>query len=69
MAETRLSFDGIEIAVAKDDLWHVEAAGKAAAARFLDQALELVLPHLTSQQRDALVLGMLTLGHPWQSRD
>ena len=66
---TSLTFAGIEIAAAKDGLWHVEAAGRSAAARFLDQALELVLPHLTNSQRDALMIKLLTLAHPWQAGD
>lgn len=71
MTENRasLTFDGIEIAAAKDTLWHVEVAGRSAAARFLDQALEKVLPHLSQCQRDALMIKLLTLAHPWQARD
>jgi hypothetical protein len=71
MTENRASttFDGIEIAAAKDRLWHVEADGRSAAARFLDQALEKVLPHLTSRQRDALMIKLLTLSHPWRAPD
>jgi chemotaxis regulatin CheY-phosphate phosphatase CheZ len=65
MAENQssLTFEGIEIAAAKDRLWHVEAAGKSAATRFLDQALEKVVPHLTNRQRDALMLKLLMLVH------
>jgi hypothetical protein len=37
---TSLNFEGIEIAAAKDRLWRIEAGGKSATARFLDQALE-----------------------------
>jgi hypothetical protein len=69
MTENRatLTFDGIEIQAAKDALWHVEADGRSAAARFLGQALERVLlPHLTNRQRDAQEL--LTLAHPWRAR-
>jgi hypothetical protein len=58
---TSLTFDGVEIAAAKDRLWHVEVAGKSAAARFLDQALEKVVPHLTNRQRDALMIKLLML--------
>jgi hypothetical protein len=71
MAENRtsLTFGGIEIAAAKDRYWHVEAGGRSAAARFLDQALEKVMPHLTNRQRDALMIKLLTLTHPWQPRE
>ena len=69
MVETRLTFNGIEVAAAKDDLWRVEVDGKSVAARFLDQALEKVLPHLTNRQRDALMIKLLTLAHAWQPRD
>lgn len=69
MTETKLNFNGIEIAAAKDRLWHVEADGRSAAARFLDQALEMVLPRLTARQRDALMIKLLTMAHPWQGRE
>jgi hypothetical protein len=71
MTETRasLTFDGIEIAAAKNRLWHVEARGKSAAERFLDQALEKVVPHLTSRQRDAVILKLLVLVHFQQPQD
>lgn len=66
---TSLTFDGIEIAAVKDRLWRVEAEGKSAAARFLDQALEKVLPHLTDRQRDAVMLRLLMLVHYRQALD
>jgi hypothetical protein len=71
MAEipSTVNFSGIEVAASKDRLWHVEADGRSAAAKFLDQALEKVLPHLTGRQRDALMIKLLTLAHPWQTRD
>jgi hypothetical protein len=71
MAENRtsLTFEGIEIAAAKDRLWHVEAEGKSAVDRFLDQALEKVVPHLTARQRDALMLKLLMLVHFRQAQD
>lgn len=63
MTRISLTFDGIEIAAAKDRLWHVEAEGKTAVSRFLDQALEKVVPHLTNRQREALMLKLLMLVH------
>ena len=65
MTETRtsLTFDGVEIAAAKGRFWRVEAEGKSAVSRFLDQALEKVLPHLTNRQQDALILKVLLLVH------
>ena len=59
----------METAAAKDHLWHVEANGKSAAAPFLDQALERVLPHLSSRQRDALMIKLLTMAYTWRARD
>jgi hypothetical protein len=28
-----------------------------------------VMPHLTNRQRDALMIKLLTLTHPWQPRE
>lgn len=71
MAETRttVNFSDIEVAASKDRLWHVQADGRSAADKFLDQALEKVLPHLTDRQRDALMIKLLTLAHSWHTRD
>jgi hypothetical protein len=66
---TSLNFEGIEVAAAKDRLWRIEAGGKSATARFLDQALEKVVPHLTARQRDALMLKLLMLVHFRQGQD
>lgn len=44
----------------KDRLWHVEAAGRSASAEFLDQALELVLPRLSYEEVDSLLIRLLT---------
>ena len=39
MSTTSLKFDGIAVTAAKNDVWHVEADGRAASARFLDEAI------------------------------
>lgn len=53
-------FRGIEVTATKGRLWHVEAAGRSASAAFLDQALDLVLPRLTYQEQDSLMIQLLT---------
>jgi hypothetical protein len=35
---TTVTFQDIQVTATKDRLWHVEAAGRAASAEFLDQA-------------------------------
>ena len=56
---TTVTFQDIEVTATKDRLWHVEAAGRSATAEFLDQALELVLPRLTYEERDSLLIRLL----------
>lgn len=41
-------------------LWHVQAAGRSAAAEFLDQAVDLVLPRLSNHEQDNLLTQLLT---------
>ena len=57
---TTVTFQGIEVSATKDRLWHVEAAGRSASAVFLDQALDLVLPRLTYEEQDSLLIQLLT---------
>jgi hypothetical protein len=53
-------FQDIEVTASKDRLWHVEAAGRSASAAFLDQAIDLVLPRLTYEEQDRLMIQLLT---------
>jgi len=57
---TTVTFQDIDVTATKDRLWHVEAAGRSAEAAFLDQAVELVLPRLSYEERDTLVIRLLT---------
>lgn len=54
-----VTFQDVDVTATKDGLWHVEAAGRSASAEFLDQALELVLPRLTYEERDSLLIRLL----------
>jgi hypothetical protein len=63
-----VTFQGIEVTATKDRLWHVEAAGRAASAEFLDQALELVLPWLSREEENSLLIRLLTATAPTQPR-
>ena len=58
--KTTVTFQGIEVTATKDRLWHVEAAGRSASAPFLDQALELVLPRLSYEEQDSLLIRLLS---------
>lgn len=55
-----VTFQDIEVTATKGRLWHVEAAGRSASAEFLDQALELVLPRLSYEEQDKLLIRLLT---------
>jgi hypothetical protein len=57
---TTVTFQDIDVTATKDRLWRVEAAGRSAEAAFLDQAIELVLPRLSYEERDTLVIRLLT---------
>jgi hypothetical protein len=59
MGMATVTFQDLEVTATKDRLWHVEAAGRSASAEFLDQALELVLPRLTYEERDSLLIRLL----------
>ena len=63
MGKTSLTFDGIPVTATKDGVWRVEADGKVATAPFLDEALEAVLPHLRSGERNRLLIQLLYLAH------
>ena len=58
-AKTTITFQGIEVTATKDRLWKVDAAGRSASAIFLDQALELVLPRLSYEEQDSLLIRLL----------
>jgi hypothetical protein len=58
-AKTTVSFQDIEVTATKDRLWHVEAAGRSASAVFLDQAIDLVLPRLSYEEQDSLLIRLL----------
>jgi hypothetical protein len=59
-ARTTVTFQDIEVTATKGRLWHVEAAGRSASAEFLDQALELVLPRLSYEEQDRLLIRLLS---------
>jgi len=51
------------VTAAKDGVWQIEADGKVASARFLDEAIEQVLPSLRSSERDRLLIQLLYLAN------
>jgi hypothetical protein len=58
-AKAKVTFQDIEVTATKDRLWHLEAAGRSASAEFLDQAIDLVLPRLSYEEQDSLVIRLL----------
>jgi hypothetical protein len=52
-AKATVVFQDIEVTASKKRILHIEAAGRSASAAFLDQAIELVLPRLTYEERTA----------------
>jgi hypothetical protein len=54
-----VTFQDIEVTATKGRLWHVEAAGRSASAEFLDQAVDLVLPRLSYEDQDSLLIRLL----------
>jgi hypothetical protein len=58
-AKATVDFQGIEVTAAKNGLWQVEAAGRSASAEFLDQAIDLVLPRLSYEEQDSLLIRLL----------
>jgi hypothetical protein len=63
-----ITFQDLEVTASKDRLWHVEVAGRAASAEFLDQALEIVLPRLSYEDHDALLIQLLMATAPEPAR-
>lgn len=59
-AGVTVTFQDLEVTARKDRLWHVKAAGRSASAEFLDQAIDRVLPRLTYDEQDALLIRLLT---------
>jgi hypothetical protein len=58
-ASTTVTFQDIEVTATKDRVWHVEAAGRSASAEFLDEAVDLVLPRLSHEEQDNLLIQLL----------
>jgi hypothetical protein len=58
-ARATVTFQDLEVTATKHRLWHVEAAGRAASAEFLDLALERALPRLSTEEQDALLIQLL----------
>jgi len=58
--KTTVTFQGVEVTASKDQLWHVEAAGRSASAKYLDEALDSVLPRLGNEDRDSLLIRLLS---------
>jgi hypothetical protein len=67
-AKTTVVFQDIEVTAWKERVWHVEAAGRSASAEFLDQALEAVLPRLSYEELDSLLILLLTAAAAAQPR-
>jgi len=59
--KTTVTFQGIKVTATKDRVWHVEAAGRSASAAFLDQAIDLVLPRLSYEDQDTLLIRLLSV--------
>ena len=67
-AKTTVTFQDIEVTATKDRLWHVEAAGRSASALFLDEAIEVVLPRLSHEDQDTLLIRLLSVRATEHSR-
>jgi hypothetical protein len=65
--KTTVTFQDIEVTATKGRLWRVEAAGRSASADFLDQALERVLPRLSPEELDRLLIKLLMAAATEQS--
>jgi hypothetical protein len=59
-ARITVTFQDIEVTATKGRVWEVEAAGRSASAEFLDQALDLVLPRLSHEDLDRLLIRLLS---------
>jgi hypothetical protein len=49
----------MEVTATKERVWHVEVAGRSVSAEFLDQAVDLVLPRLSHEEQDRLLIQLL----------
>jgi hypothetical protein len=59
-AHSSINFNGIEVIADKaGTVWRVEADGRSAAEDTLDQALSVVLPQLSYQDHDRLLVRLL----------
>jgi hypothetical protein len=58
-AKATVTFQDIEVTASRGRQWHVEAAGRSASAEFLDQAIDLVLPRLSEEEQDSLLIQLL----------
>lgn len=67
-AKATVTFQDIEVTATKERLWHVEAAGRSASAEFLDQAIDLVLPRLSYEEQDSLLIRLLVASAAQRTR-
>jgi hypothetical protein len=58
-ATSSVTFQGMEVTATKDRLWYVEAGGRSATAEYLDQALDILLPLLSREEQDRLLIRLL----------
>ena len=62
--QATVTFQGVPVTATKDRHWHVEAAGRSTSAEFLDQALHRLLPRLSHQELDSLLIRLLVAAGP-----
>jgi hypothetical protein len=58
-AKATVTFQDLDVTASRDRLWHVQAAGRSASAEFLDQAIDLLLPRLSQEEQDSLLIQLL----------
>jgi hypothetical protein len=58
-AKVTVTFQDLDVTANRDRLWHVQAAGRSASAEFLDQAIDLLLPRLSQEEQDSLLIQLL----------
>jgi hypothetical protein len=58
-AKVTVTFQDLDVTASRDRLWHVQAAGRSASAEFLDQAIDLLLPRLSQEEQDSLLIQLL----------
>ena len=63
-AKATVTFQGVPVTATKDRLWHVESSGRSTSAEFLDQALHRLLPRLSHQELDSLLIRLLVAAAP-----